>query len=236
MRGGGHQESYTYDLDRMLRTETRPDSVQIIRTPDSAGRLDTVQIPGGMLDYDYYPAGTPSGAGKTSDILGPYGTNLHFTYDGMLTMSTTWSGDVTGSVAWQYNNDFNKILETVTGATGSGQTVFGYDADQLLTCASPASCSGTSAANALRLTRSSQNGLITGIALGNTTETLSYNTFGELARQTSAYSATPYPSGQQRRDEGGRDAARSCAWKRTCGHGWRGRSGRSASSGGGIAG
>ena len=109
----------------------------------------------------------------------------------MLTTQTTWSGDVTGSVAWQYNNDFNKILETVTGASGTAQTVFGYDNDQLLTCASPVSCSGTSAANALRLTRSAQNGLITGIALGNTTETLSYNTFGELARQTSAYSATP---------------------------------------------
>ena len=175
----------------MLRTETRPDGVQIVRTPDSAGRLDTVQIPGGMLDYAYYPPGTPSGAGKTSDILGPYGTNLHFTYDGMLTTQTTWSGDVTGSVAWQYNKDFKKILETVTGASGTAQTVFGYDNDQLLTCASPVSCGGTLAANALRLTRSAQNGLITGIALGNTTETLSYNTFGELARQTSAYSATP---------------------------------------------
>ncbi len=52
-----HQESYTYDPDRMLRTQTRPDSVQIVRTPDSAGRLDTVQIPGGMLDYEYYPPG-----------------------------------------------------------------------------------------------------------------------------------------------------------------------------------
>ncbi len=175
----------------MLRTETRPDSVQIVRTPDSAGRLDTVQIPGGMLDYAYYPPGTPSGAGKTSDILGPYGVNLHFDYDGMLTTSTTWSGDVQGSVAWQYNNDFQKILETVTGASGTAQTVFGYDADQLLTCASPVSCSGTSAANALRLTRSAQNGLITGIALGNTTESLSYNTFGELARQTAQFSATP---------------------------------------------
>ncbi len=132
--------SYTYDLDRMLRTETRPDGVQIVRTPDSAGRLDTVQIPGGMLDYAYYPPGTPSGAGKTSDILGPYGTNLHFTYDGMLTTQTTWSGNVTGSVAWQYNTDFNKILETVTGASGTAQTVFGYDNDQLLTCASPVSC------------------------------------------------------------------------------------------------
>jgi hypothetical protein len=95
-----------------------------------------------MLDYDYYPPGTPSGAGKTSDILGPYGSNLHFEYDGMLTMSTSWSGDVTGSVAWQYNSDFNKILETVTGQTGSSSTVFGYDNDQLLTCASWTSCSG----------------------------------------------------------------------------------------------
>jgi hypothetical protein len=46
--------------------------------PDSAGRLDTVQIPGGMLDYEYYPPGTPSGAGKTSDILGPYGTKTGY--------------------------------------------------------------------------------------------------------------------------------------------------------------
>ena len=81
------------------------------------------------MTYDYYEPGTPSGAGKTSDMLGPYGVGLHFTYDGMLTKQTTWSGDVTGSVAWQYNNDFDKILETVTGATGSASTAFGYDLD-----------------------------------------------------------------------------------------------------------
>jgi RHS repeat-associated protein len=183
---------YTYDPDRMLRTETRPDGVQIARTPDNAGRLDTVQIPGGMLDHEYYPPGTPSGAGKTSDILGPYGTNLHFEYDGMLTTSTSWSGDVTGSVAWQYNSDFNKILETVTGQSGSSFTVFGYDNDQLLTCASWTSCSGSSASSALRLTRDPQRGgLITVLAVGNTTETFGYNTFGELARQTSTFSASP---------------------------------------------
>jgi hypothetical protein len=176
----------------MLRTETRPDGVELIRTPDAAGRLDTVQIPGGLLDYDYYPPGTPSGAGKTSDILGPYGTNLHFGYDGRLTTQTSWSGDVAGSVAWQYNTDFNRIRETVTEQTGTSFTAFGYDNDQLLTCASWTSCSGTSATNALRLTRDPQRGgLITQIALGNTTETLGYNTFGELARQTSAYSASP---------------------------------------------
>jgi hypothetical protein len=188
MRGGGHQS----DPDRMLRTETRPDGVQLVRTPDSAGRLDTVAIPGGLIDYDYYPTGTPSGAGKTSDIRGPHGTDLHFAYDGRLTTQNSWSGDVTGSVAWQYNADFNKILETVTGQTGTSFTAFGYDNDQLLTCASWMSCSGGSPGNALVLTRDSQRGgLITQVDLGNTSETFGYNTFGELARQTSAYSASP---------------------------------------------
>src|SRR4051812_18548606 len=178
------------DADRMLRAETRPDGVHIVRTPDSAGRLSTAQIPGGMLQYNYYAAGTPSGAGKTSDILGPYGTNLHFTYDGMLTTSTAWSGDVTGSVAWTYNSDFNKILETVNGATGSAQAAFGYDADQLLTCASPTTCSPPGS-DALQLARNTA-GLVSNIALGSTSETVTYNTFGELARQTAMFTpSTP---------------------------------------------
>jgi YD repeat-containing protein len=110
----------------------------------------------------------------------------------MLTTNVGWSGDVTGSVAWQHNSDFNKILETVTGQTGTSLSVFGYDSDQLLTCASWTSCSGSSATSALRPTRDTQRGgLITSIALGNTTETFGYNTFGELARRTSAYSASP---------------------------------------------
>jgi RHS repeat-associated protein len=176
----------------MLRTETRPTGDTIVRTPDSAGRLDTVAIPGGLVDYDYYPPGTPSGAGKTSDIRGPYGTDLHFSYDGFLTTSTAWSGDVTGSVAWQYNNDFNKTRETVTGQTGSSFAVFGYDNDQLLTCASPVDCAGTSSTNALRLTRSLQHGMVTGLALGSTSETWTYNGFGELARQKATFApSTP---------------------------------------------
>jgi RHS repeat-associated protein len=182
--------SYTYDADRMLRTETRPDGVQIVRTPDSAGRLSTVQIPGGMLQYNYYPAGTASGAGKTSDILGPYGVNLHFTYDGMLTTSTAWNGHVAGSVAWTYNSDFNKILETVNGASGSAQAAFGYDNDQLLTCASPTTCSPPGS-DALQLTRNTA-GLVSNITLGSTSETVTYNTFGELARQTATFApSTP---------------------------------------------
>ena len=186
---GGQRESYTYAADLMLRTETRPNAVQIVRTPDSAGRLDTVAFPGGLMDYDYHAAGV-SGGGRVSDIFGPYGVNLHFTYDGRLTTSTTWSGDVIGSVGWQYNNDFQKILETVTGATGTGTTRFGYDQDMLLTCASPTSCTPPSA-DALVLTRHPQHGMVTNIVLGQTSEAWTYNNFGEFARQTATFAGSP---------------------------------------------
>lgn len=181
---------YTYDLDRMLRTETRPNAVTITRTPDSAGRLDTVAFPGGLIDYDYFPSSAPSGAGKVSNIAGPYGVDLSFAYDGSLTTSTSWSGDVSGSVSWQYNNDFQKILETVSGAAGTASTVFGYDLDQLLTCASPTTCSPPGA-DALTLTRSPQHGMVTNISLGQTSEVWTYNAYGELARQTASFNGSP---------------------------------------------
>lgn len=182
---------YDYDLDRMLRTETRPTGQQIVRTPDSAGRLDTVAIPGGLIDYEYYPPATPSGAGKVSDIFGPYGVDLSLTYDGFLTTSTEWSGDITGAVAWQYNTDFQKLLESVSGATGTSTTAFGYDNDQLLTCASPTTCN-PAGSDALTLSRSLQHGLVTGITLGSTSETIAYNTFGEFASQNARYSGTSF--------------------------------------------
>ena len=92
-----------------------------------------------------------------------------------------------GSVAWQYNNDFKKILETASGASGTAQTLFGYDDDQLLTCASPTTCNHQ-AADALRLTRSPQNGLVTGIALGNTTRDVHVQHLGRACAADGAYS------------------------------------------------
>jgi RHS repeat-associated protein len=152
-------------------------------------------------------------SGRTSDIRGPYGTDLHFDYDGKLTKSVTWSGAVSGIVAWNYDNNFNRILETVNGTTGTAQAAFGYDADELLTCASPTTCT-PAGTDALKLIRSPQHGLILGIELGSSDETLQYNSFGELARQTFDFASTPilditYQATEAERDGLGRVVEKS---------------------------
>lgn len=78
-----------------------------------------------------------------------------------------WSGDVIGSVSWQFNTRFAKTSETVMGATGLATTAFRYANDLLLTCASPTTCT-LPGADALVLSRSPQHGMVTNLALGNT--------------------------------------------------------------------
>jgi RHS repeat-associated protein len=204
---------YSYDIDRLLRNSTTPDGLQIVVTPDAFGRIDTIAIPGGLFDFNEYPVGSASGAGETSDVLGPYGVNFHVTYDGFLVKTTSWAGDVTGNVSWNFNSDFQKTLETVNGATGTLQAAFGYDTDQFLTCASPTTCS-PGGADALTLARNSA-GLVSGITLGSTGETVTYNGFGELARQTATFgTSTPlvditYDASGATRDKLGRVTQRS---------------------------
>jgi RHS repeat-associated protein len=100
----------------------------------------------------------------------------------------SWSGLVNGGVSWNYDTDFRKITETVQAGTASATAAFGYDADSLLTCASPTTCpSGT---GALTITRNSQNALLTGTSLGSVTDAYTYNTYGELATYQAKYGTT----------------------------------------------
>jgi RHS repeat-associated protein len=147
-------------------------------------------MPTGALDYTYYPAGcttTGCAAGKLASIAGPGNESLAFTYDGQLQTSATWSGLVNGSVAWTYDTDFRKVTETVQAGTTSATAAFGYDADSLLTCASPTTC--PSGAGALTISRNSQNALLTGTSLGNVTDAYTYNAYGELATYQATYAS-----------------------------------------------
>jgi RHS repeat-associated protein len=178
--------TYAYNLDRQLTTVTRPDgqTIQLGYEP-TGGRLSTLTLPGSLVTTYAYGATT----GTLSSITAPNST-LAYTYDGSLLKSTTWAGTVAGSVSRNYDNNFRITSQTVNG----GNTIaFGYDNDSLLT-----------SAGALSISRSMQNGLITGSTLGVVADTRSYSTFGELGTYTANVSGSPVFSTTYTRDKLGR--------------------------------
>jgi hypothetical protein len=200
--------SYSFDLDRKIDSETRPGSILLDPAYDGAGRLDSVAVPGGLLDQTYYSLLPPGGGapGRLATLLGPYGVNLAYQYDGSLITRVTWSGLVTGNVAWTYNSDFLPTTETVAPGSGSAVSAyFGYDLDNLSVCASLTSCAPP-ASDALNITRSPSNGLITAITLGSVTETYGYNGYGELVSQASTFGGTPLATLSYDTPAFGRDA------------------------------
>ncbi|HEX2873612.1 MAG TPA: RHS repeat-associated core domain-containing protein [Polyangiaceae bacterium] len=177
-----------------------------------AGRLNDIVTPSGAYHRDYYGLIPCVGcaAGRLSRLTSPDAVTLDYQYDGQLLTKSTWSGAVNGAVAFAYNADFRVKTETVTTTSGSAAYQFGFDADTLLTCASPTNCT-TPGADAFTLAYggSGTHGLPTGSTLGNVTEALTYNTVGELATQTGEVGATTvfaetYDSGTVPRDALGR--------------------------------
>jgi hypothetical protein len=86
-----------------------------------------VTIAEGVYDYGYFP-GTPQTGdpdGQLQSIAAPGGETLGFTWDGMLPLSTTWSGPVAGAVSRSFDDDFRVASETVAGTAAVS---FGYDA------------------------------------------------------------------------------------------------------------
>jgi RHS repeat-associated protein len=79
---------------------------------------------------------------------------------------------VKGSVGRNYNNNFWVISQNIGGGSN---VILQHDNDGLLT-----------KAGALTVKRSASNGLVTGTTLGVTTDSRSYNAFGELSGYTAA--------------------------------------------------
>jgi len=176
---------YTYNLDRQLTLVTRPDGQTLSLGYDGGGRLSALTLPGSVtINYGYN-----SPTGTLSSIAAPNST-LSYTYDGSLLTSTTWSGTVAGSVSRVYDTNFRISSQSVNG----GNTVnFGYDNDSLLT-----------SAGSFTITRSAQNGLISGTSLGAVTDTRGYSTFGELSAYTATANSATVFDVQYSRDKLGR--------------------------------
>ncbi|MBI2877240.1 MAG: hypothetical protein HYY20_10190 [Candidatus Tectomicrobia bacterium] len=183
-----------YDLDRQLVQVMRPDGSTMDFGYDSAGRLTSQSFLEATVDFGYSssPLGCCGGGELPVSITrtptdGTAAQTITHTYDGSLLTGSTWSGAIAGSVSHTYNNDFRIDSESINGA----QTVnFGYDLDGLL-----------AQAGSLTLSRNPQNGLLTGSTLGSVTDTLSYNSFGEIAQYRAAYSGMDLFSVQYTRDE-----------------------------------
>ncbi len=176
---------YNYNVDRQPTQILKPDGQAITFGYYIGGRLSTITTPDAIRTYTYDPA-----KGYLTGINWSGGNTLSYTYDGMLTTSETWAGDVTGSVSRTYDNNFR-----VTGISiNSGNTItYVYDNDGLMT-----------GAGALTLTRSPQNGLLTGTTLGSVSDTRTYNSFGEPVSYIATYNASEIFNQQFTRNKLGR--------------------------------
>jgi RHS repeat-associated protein len=114
---GGVTE-YVYNHDRMLSSVERPGGSVIGFDYDGAGRLATLTWPAGALTYHYENNGA-LGAISGADASLTYG------WDGPYPTSMTWSGAVSGSVNWTYDDRFRRASETAAGDT----VAFSYDDD-----------------------------------------------------------------------------------------------------------
>lgn len=183
--GGGGQTRYLYNDDRQLARIVRPDGQEIIYGYDAAGRLTTLTIPDGRLDYAYDAA-----TGNLTTIANSRGVSLSYAYNSTLITRTTCTGVVTGTVDRAYDDNFRTAALTVTGGTS---VTFQYDVDGRLVRSGD-----------LTLMRNAQNGLLSSATLDNVTDTWSYNGFGEPITYTAFYSGTPLIAVQYARDELGR--------------------------------
>ncbi len=180
------QTQYEYNLDRQLSRITRPDGKTIQFDYNSKGKLELVTLPDNKtIAYTYNDT-----KGQLTTVTAPGGETLSYAYDGSLPLSTTWAGTINGSVGQTYDVNF----WITSNSVNDGSTItYQYDNDGLLT-----------GAGSLVIGRNAQNGMIGGTILGNMSDTLGYNTFGEVVDYRVSYNASEIFSTQFARDNLGR--------------------------------
>ena len=182
---GSDQTQYSYNADRRLTLSTRPDGQTTTAGFDSAGRLNAVTIARGQFGYAYSPT-----TGNLTAVSAPGSIHLAFSYAGALLTGKSWSGPIAGDVGYIYDNRFRLTATSVNGGNAIG---FQYDADSLLT-----------QAGALALSRSPQNGLLTGSTLGSIADTWSTNEFAEAIAYSAKFNTTSLYKVHYARDKLGR--------------------------------
>jgi len=166
-----------------------PAEVESIGYNTTSGKLTSYASGSNSITYSYSTtSGNLQGATWASGLLG--NTILSYTFQGSLPTEMSWSGNVVGRVGVTYNNNLEIVSQTVNGANSVALT---YDRDGLL-----------KTAGAATNTYLATNGLLSTIAVGSTTETFSYNTFGEITSHQVRYGTTTLYSNTVAYDKGSR--------------------------------
>lgn len=186
---GTWSTDYDYDLDRKVSHILRPDGLTIDFGYDDGRRLETITSPRGTTTIDYEP-----GTGHLESITTPEGNVLVYQMDGPLVETTTWSGEVAGSVERTYDENFR--VETIS-VNGANPIAYGYDDDGLIT-----------QAGNLVLERDPATGFLTDTTLGVVTTHYDYSDFGELEAMIASVSGTPMYTTSYVRDDLGRIATK----------------------------
>jgi RHS repeat-associated protein len=187
---GLNKTFYEYNTDRQFEKATRPDGKTVEPVYDPVtGRIERISILEGTAElgavsFTYYPAGQPS-ARKLASITAVDGGIVQFTYDGSLLTGATWTGTVSGSVGYGYNNNFQVTSETVSG---SDPISLSYGQDGLLKQAGELVLHRDDPARP-----ETRNGLLRGTTLSNVTTTIDYNEFGELKDYSNSFNGPTGP-------------------------------------------
>jgi len=186
---GAGATAYAYDLDHAPTTITRPDASTIGYGYDSSGRTTSIKTPTATTSFVFNATtGNLSSSVRATE-------HIAYTYNGALLTKSAWTGPVAGSVSRLFNNN---LWMTSQNINGTNTLTFTYDNDGVPT-----------KAGALAIRRSATNGLVTGTTLGLTTDSRTYNSFGELTAYTASVSGAKVYGVTFTRDADGRIAARS---------------------------
>lgn len=182
---GNTQTRYEYNQDKDITKVVRPDGKEINFSYNARGDLQTITSPSGSITCTYdsqklYLTGVETDSGERVDYI----------KDGFLMTEERWNGLVNGRVNWTYDNAFRAVSQSVNG----GSTInYQYDADGLLIKAGDET-----------INRNYQNGMIKGKSLGNVTDSIIYNTFGEIENHQTKYNGANLYTCVFERDNKGR--------------------------------
>ncbi|RYZ90487.1 MAG: choice-of-anchor D domain-containing protein, partial [Proteobacteria bacterium] len=153
--------SFSYNADRQSNKNTFPNGESFQYGYDTAGRLNLITTARGNFTYGY------STSGQLVSANSPENNFLSYDWDGSLLKSSTWSGQIAGSVAMNYGDQMRLISELIQNSV---EVPYTYTPEGSVKSAGP-----------LSLNYNSSNGLLLESVLGASTERFTYSAFGELA-------------------------------------------------------